>query len=86
MIDFVFLSNPGPGGWEYHGDPPADIPGLEIVAAGTALAARAAAELDGDDLSRPKKQLRFTRQRFLGARPGSPPGTHCRVALDAPRP
>ncbi len=24
-------------GWEYHGDPPKDIPGLEIVAAGTAL-------------------------------------------------
>lgn len=27
---------PGIVGWEYHGDPPADIPGLEIVAAGTA--------------------------------------------------
>jgi hypothetical protein len=24
-------------GWEYHGDPPADLAGLEIVAAGTAL-------------------------------------------------
>jgi hypothetical protein len=24
-------------GWEYHGDPPRDIPGLEIVAEGTAL-------------------------------------------------
>ena len=24
-------------GWEYHGDPPTDIPGLEIVGAGTAL-------------------------------------------------
>lgn len=24
-------------GWEYHGDPPKDLPGLEIVAAGTAL-------------------------------------------------
>ncbi len=28
---------PGLIGWEYHGDPPADIPGLEIVGAGTAL-------------------------------------------------
>lgn len=28
---------PGLVGWEYHGDPPRDIPGLEIVAAGTAL-------------------------------------------------
>jgi len=28
---------PGLVGWEYHGDPPADIPGLEVVAAGTAL-------------------------------------------------
>jgi len=30
-------SIPGLIGWEYHGDPPADIPGLEIVAQGTAL-------------------------------------------------
>lgn len=28
---------PGLIGWEYHGDPPMDIPGLEIVAEGTAL-------------------------------------------------
>lgn len=28
---------PGLIGWEYHGDPPTDIQGLEIVAAGTAL-------------------------------------------------
>ncbi len=28
---------PGLIGWEYHGDPPADIAGLEIVAEGTAL-------------------------------------------------
>jgi len=28
---------PGLVGWEYHGDPPADLPGLEVVAAGTAL-------------------------------------------------
>ncbi|MCA8992852.1 MAG: hypothetical protein KDA88_12765 [Planctomycetaceae bacterium] len=28
---------PGLIGWEYHGDPPADIPDLEVVAAGTAL-------------------------------------------------
>ena len=28
---------PGLVGWEYHGDPPADIRGLEIVAEGTAL-------------------------------------------------
>jgi hypothetical protein len=28
---------PGLIGWEYHGDPPSDIPGLEIVAEGTAL-------------------------------------------------
>ena len=28
---------PGLVGWEYHGDPPADIPGLEVVAEGTAL-------------------------------------------------
>ena len=27
---------PGLVGWEYHGDPPADLPGLEVVAAGTA--------------------------------------------------
>lgn len=27
---------PGIVGWEYHGDPPKDIPGLEVVAAGTA--------------------------------------------------
>ncbi len=27
---------PGLIGWEYHGDPPADLPGLEVVAAGTA--------------------------------------------------
>lgn len=27
---------PGLVGWEYHGDPPADIPGLEVVAGGTA--------------------------------------------------
>jgi len=30
-------SIPGLIGWEYHGDPPADIPGLEVVAEGTAL-------------------------------------------------
>ncbi len=30
-------SIPGLVGWEYHGDPPRDLPGLEIVAAGTAL-------------------------------------------------
>ncbi len=29
-------SVPGLIGWEYHGDPPPDLPGLEIVAAGTA--------------------------------------------------
>ena len=28
---------PGLIGWEYHGDPPKDIPGLEVVGAGTAL-------------------------------------------------
>lgn len=28
---------PGLIGWEYHGDPPADLPGLEIVAEGTAF-------------------------------------------------
>ncbi|MEX0825064.1 MAG: N,N-dimethylformamidase beta subunit family domain-containing protein [Pirellulaceae bacterium] len=28
---------PGLIGWEYHGDPPRDIPGLEVVAKGTAL-------------------------------------------------
>ncbi len=28
---------PGLIGWEYHGDPPSDLPGLEIVAEGTAL-------------------------------------------------
>ena len=28
---------PGMIGWEYHGDPPADIPGLEVVAGGTAF-------------------------------------------------
>lgn len=28
---------PGLIGWEFHGDPPADIPGLEVVAGGTAL-------------------------------------------------
>jgi hypothetical protein len=28
---------PGLIGWEYHGDPPRDIPGLEVVAEGTAL-------------------------------------------------
>ena len=27
---------PGLVGWEYHGDPPADIPGLEVVGEGTA--------------------------------------------------
>ena len=27
---------PGLIGWEYHGDPPADLPGLEVVAEGTA--------------------------------------------------
>ncbi len=27
---------PGLIGWEYHGDPPDDLPGLEVVAAGTA--------------------------------------------------
>jgi len=30
-------SIPGLIGWEYHGDPPDDIPGLEVVAGGTAL-------------------------------------------------
>jgi hypothetical protein len=30
-------SIPGLIGWEYHGDPPEDIEGLEVVAAGTAL-------------------------------------------------
>ena len=30
-------SVPGLIGWEYHGDPPADLPGLEVVAAGTAF-------------------------------------------------
>ncbi len=28
---------PGLIGWEYHGDPPTDLPGLEVVAEGTAL-------------------------------------------------
>jgi hypothetical protein len=28
---------PGLVGWEYHGDPPRDIPGLEVVGEGTAL-------------------------------------------------
>jgi hypothetical protein len=28
---------PGLVGWEYHGDPPTDIPGLEVVGTGTAL-------------------------------------------------
>ena len=28
---------PGLIGWEYHGDPPMDIPGIEIVGAGTAF-------------------------------------------------
>jgi hypothetical protein len=28
---------PGLIGWEYHGDPPGDLPGLEILAEGTAL-------------------------------------------------
>jgi hypothetical protein len=28
---------PGLIGWEYHGDPPADLPGLEVVAEGIAL-------------------------------------------------
>lgn len=28
---------PGLIGWEYHGDPPADLPGLEVVGKGTAL-------------------------------------------------
>jgi hypothetical protein len=28
---------PGLVGWEYHGDPPKDLPGLEVVAEGTAL-------------------------------------------------
>jgi hypothetical protein len=27
---------PGLVGWEYHGDPPTDLPGLEVVAEGTA--------------------------------------------------
>ncbi|MBC8871976.1 MAG: hypothetical protein H8E44_21305 [Planctomycetes bacterium] len=30
-------SIPGLIGWEYHGDPPPDLPGLEVVAEGTAL-------------------------------------------------
>lgn len=30
-------SIPGMIGWEYHGDPPQDLPGLEIIAAGTAF-------------------------------------------------
>ncbi len=30
-------SVPGLIGWEYHGDPPEDIDGLEVIAAGTAL-------------------------------------------------
>ena len=28
---------PGLIGWEYHGDPPTDLPGLEVVAQGTAF-------------------------------------------------
>ena len=28
---------PGLIGWEYHGDPPKDLPGLEILAEGTAF-------------------------------------------------
>jgi len=30
-------SIPGLVGWEYHGDPPVDLPGLEVVAEGTAF-------------------------------------------------
>jgi hypothetical protein len=30
-------SIPGMIGWEYHGDPPKDLPGLEVLAAGTAF-------------------------------------------------
>ena len=61
---------PGLIGWEYHGDPPT-IPGLEVVAAGTAwVGGQIAAEVDRDDLPRPQGELRLQRlDDLLGAGP-----------------
>ena len=66
---------PGLIGWEYHGDP-ADIPGLEVVAAGTAWQGGAeSAALDRDDLPRPERQFRLQcLDDLLGSGLSSPPG------------
>jgi len=64
--------------------PPDDPRSSEIVAAGRHSSAACGPELDGDDLSRPKNNFVFNAQRFSGASLAARPGTHCRVALDAP--
>ena len=53
---------PGLIGWEYHGDPPSDLAGLEIIAEGTALQEELIRSTDGYDL--PRTQREFCFQRF----------------------
>ncbi len=71
---------PGLIGWEYHGQP-ADIPGLEIVAAGTRLAEwRQSSTVDSNHLSRTQKQLCIQCiDNLLGAGVESSTGTHSAV-------
>ena len=53
---------PGLIGWEFHGDPPRDLPGLEIVAQGLAFqGGEASGAVDGHDLSRAQGELRVQR-------------------------
>ena len=52
-------------GWEYHGEP-ADMPGLEVVAAGTAWqGGENPQQLDGHDLPRAQGELRLQRLDHL---------------------
>ena len=81
---------PGLIGWEYHGDPPPDLPGLEVVAEGTAWHGGVTpAAVDGHDLSRAQGQLRLQRlDDLLVPGPEHAAGPHAPlVALEpAPRP
>ena len=76
---------PGLIGWEYHGDPPTDLAGLQIVAEGTAFqGVRTSAALDGHDLSRTQGQFRLQcLDHFLVASHECAAGAHAAlVALE----
>ena len=66
---------PGLIGWEYHGDPP-EIPGLEVVAAGTAwVGGQTPQKWTATIYPGPEGELRLQRlDDLLGPGLSSPPG------------